>query len=180
MGTTFAGTDRQAAFAVTMLTELHGSADAGQAAFDASVAAGRLSTRGQVRDAIDWLLAKRDEHRAARKAAGQVTALGVVAKHDLVHGDCLTGTFGIARVVKAQAGHLYATRLEGEGATADYSYWAGGLAIMGRDATLRKLTLAEAIALSAARGKCIRCNRTLKLAESIAAGMGKVCAGYFA
>ena len=78
MGTTFAGTDRQAAFAVTMLTELHGSGDAGQAAFDASVTAGKLSTRGQVRDAIDWLLAKRDEHRAARNLCFGLTALTFV------------------------------------------------------------------------------------------------------
>lgn len=180
MTITFAGSERQAGFIVGMLAEIHGDAGKGQDAFDASVAAGKLSTREAVRNAIDWTIAKRDEFRAARKADVRTVASTVVAEHALEHGDCMTGTFGIARVVKAQAGHLYATKLEGEGAAADYVYWPGGIAIMGRDAELRKLTLAEAIALSAARSKCIRCNRKLKLAASIEAGMGKVCAGYFA
>lgn len=173
----------QAKFVRDMITEIWGAAQV------EDILAGAIARRGfadrmATKRSINDLIAKRDAVRADRRAAGIVagaaTREATVAKFELAHNDCLTGeTYGVARVVKAQAGHLYATKMEGEGASADYVYWPGGLDRVGADPTTRKLTFAEALALSAARGKCCRCNRKLKANKSVEAGIGPVCKSYF-
>jgi Family of unknown function (DUF6011) len=168
-------TPAQARFIVSLVTEVY-ALDAEGAEAKATQLLEKPVTRADVSRLIDGLISARDYTRQADRAARVSGARAeVIARHELAHGDVLKGAYGIGRVVKAQAGHLYAMLLEGVGAEADYVYWPRGLETMGADATARKLTFDEACEISAARGKCIICNRRLKAGASVKAGIGPVC-----
>jgi hypothetical protein len=76
----------------------------------------------------------------------------------------------IVKVQASQAGRLYGKVLNGQ----SFDYSPGAM----RD-IVRKLTLEEAAAYGRATGICCCCGRTLTNPESIAAGIGPICAGRF-
>lgn len=142
-----------------------------------AAAADRLATltRWQdVRDAIDSAIALRDTlRRQARALAPAPTAAAPVTGEAVAvaKGDVLRLEDGtVVRVKLSQTGNLYAMA-RGPQDTA-FSYAAG---ILRRMTGARRLTMAEALELSAAWGECVRCGRTLTASKSVAAGIGPVC-----
>lgn len=78
------------------------------------------------------------------------------------------------------SGRLYAKRLQvtdhgdGEPATVTFDYAPGAVHTLTPD---DRMTLDQARAFGALYGTCIRCGRTLTDDDSIAAGIGPICAG---
>lgn len=87
------------------------------------------------------------------------------------------GKVAIAKVVRAVhgSGRQYAKQLDPETGVFEY---VGGLLAEVRQSGV-PLTLERAKELGHLYGRCIRCGRTLTDEASIAAGIGKVCAGKF-
>lgn len=84
--------------------------------------------------------------------------------------------FKVQRAVHG-SGHLYAKRLvpgHGYGAKAKFEYAPGVLKTL---SAATKMSLEKAKAFGALYGTCCVCGRTLTNEESIAAGIGPVCAG---
>lgn len=87
------------------------------------------------------------------------------------------------QIAKQGSGRLYAKRLEvtpgadGERATATFTYVAGAIHTLRAD---WKVTADEAAKFGALYGLCMACGRDLTDENSIARGIGPVCAKYFA
>jgi hypothetical protein len=77
----------------------------------------------------------------------------------------------VVRVKLSGTGNLYGMART---PTATGFEYAGSIARM-RMTGARRLTMAEALTLSAAWGECVRCGRTLTDPNSVAAGIGPVC-----
>lgn len=105
---------------------------------------------------------------AAQRPAGQA-----------VGGPVTEGYYLVAeqpwRAVVSKQNRLYAMRLDLD--TGKWEYVAGGLRTV---ATGRPMTLDEAKAYGKLYGRCMVCGATLTDPESIAAGIGPICAGRWA
>lgn len=97
---------------------------------------------------------------------------GTAAPATVVDGEGMYATADdrIVKVQESQAGRLYAKVLTG----GSFEYAPGAM----RD-IVRKLTLDEAKAYGKVTGQCCVCARKLTNEDSIAAGIGPVCAGRF-
>lgn len=125
---------------------------------------GRL-TAAQERSARS-MYAKAQERRANRPANQQapenpVTEVGMYRLGD-----------EIFRVKKSRAGRLYAMRFTPNGETR-FQYVGGAIYRLSAD---NRMTLADARAVGAEVGICCVCGRDLIVEESVAAGIGPVCA----
>lgn len=78
----------------------------------------------------------------------------------------------VFKTKRAQAGHLYALRLEG-------TSWEYARGAMGKIGTEHKLTLEQAKQYGQLTGICCCCGRTLTNEESIAEGIGPICKGKY-
>lgn len=158
-------TDKQTAFLSTLL----GEKDLTGTAFPAWTqdVCQELTTR-EASAAIDALLKLPRARRTPDGGGGQEVSEGMW----LVGASVATG-----RVFKVQAargsGNLYAKEL----VDGSFQYVAGAARTLARQG--RKLTLEEAKAYGALYGTCCVCGRTLSDEDSIAAGIGPVCATRF-
>ena len=82
----------------------------------------------------------------------------------------------VYKVVLSNSGYPYAKKLDQE--TGDWEYVRGGMAILRKDYT-EPLSLEKAKELGQLYGICQRCGATLTNEESIANGIGPICAGKF-
>lgn len=141
------------------------------AAWDRSAALGTPS-KGQASAVIDALVnadwAPRPEPTKPVDEDGQAT--------DPAKWDCFIGADG--RVIKVDvargSGRLYAKVLDREAGVWEYTPGLRHLL-----AGARRMTLAEAVELSAHYERCVRCWQKLTLASSIAQSMGDRCASKF-
>lgn len=130
-------------------------------------------TKKEASDAIETLLATPKAAPAQHPDAQpkDVTFTAPEGMHKV--GDEI---FKVQRAVHG-SGHLYCKRLipgEGYGAKATFVYAPG---FMKNLSAATKMTLEEAKAFGALYGTCCVCGRTLTNEESIAAGIGPICAG---
>lgn len=96
------------------------------------------------------------------------------APEDVEEGFYVVGTH-VAKVQRAihGSGHLYAKRLTEEG----WVFWPRALPIVAREG--RRMTAEEAGEYGRLYGFCIACGATLTDEESIARGIGPICATKF-
>ena len=126
---------------------------------------GRLTERQE--EAARNLYARSQERQAARQAeapANPVTEQGVYERDGIVY-----------RVKRSQAGRLYASRYNPEGARGDRFVYASGAVY--RLSADDRISLERAKELGAQWSQCCVCGRDLSATESVEAGIGPVCAG---
>ena len=122
-----------------------------------------MSTR-QASGWIDYLLAQ--PRRAASATSATVTEDGMYQTPE--------GVIFKVQIAKQGSGNLYAKRLDTD--TLSFVYAPGAL----RDLTpAMKMSLEAAQAFGRLYGVCCQCGRDLTDEDSIAAGIGPVCAGKF-
>lgn len=129
-------------------------------------------TRDGASKLIDWL-------KSLPVSAPEVTQR---TKHTpLTDGIYVTDDGRTIKVQEARTGngHLYAKIMDTDGSFRFVSGLVGQLASMFQHSKAHKMTLDEAAKYGALYGKCIECGRTLTDENSIAAGIGPICAQKF-
>jgi hypothetical protein len=156
--TMFAGTERQAAFALSLLTEIYsGDRDAAQAAFDASVAAGKMGTRQAVSKGIDFLIAQRDARRAATRAAAPVAPVVAHGHYALPGAEAGAWEFYVVKAGTGRwAGRTFCNRYRSD--YLDRLTMAQQAAVMGR---IAEDVDAAGQAFAAQSERCRMCGRRL-------------------
>lgn len=135
-----------------------------------SISAGTL-TKGAASENIDLLLnsPKRDTSDD-HKVVSQPKVTPVVG----YYVDEASQTF--YEVVKSKAGKHYAKKFEVQGKTGKWLYAPGAIKSY---ADWKKISLDDAAQFGIAHGVCLCCGRTLTAPESVAAGIGPICAQKF-
>jgi hypothetical protein len=162
-------TEKQVKFITTLMDDRQVP---GATAHDLKVAitAGTL-TKGAASEKIDMLLSypKRDKS-GDHKVVSQPKMTPVPGFY--VNEE--TETF--YEVVASKAGKHYAKRFHVQGKTGKWRYAPGEI----KDyASWKKVSLTDAAQFGIAHGVCLCCGRTLTNPESVAAGIGPICAAKF-
>lgn len=165
-------TEKQIAFFRSLNVQLGADADA-IAAIEAGLKSSGLWNRKAMSDYIDRLVAerklqeaKRSEAKPSARAADDSSLEGFHEVDGVV--------YKVQRAVHG-SGHLYAKQLDPNSGSFDYV----GRAPLAKLSERTVLTLERAKELGHLYGVCVRCGRTLTDENSIAAGIGPICAGKF-
>lgn len=126
----------------------------------AALAAPRAAVRADHADPLPVAL------REPARSPGLVTEDGMYRTAD--------GTIWKVQRAVNGSGHLYAKRLVVEDGSGSFVYEPGAIRRLSPD---NRMTLEEAKAFGQLYGVCCQCGRTLTDEQSIADGIGKVCAG---
>jgi hypothetical protein len=139
-------------------------------------------TRAQISSVIDQLLSRPD----APEATVRIRETGKRALQEATGGKGITedgmyqapdGTVYKVQFAKNGSGNLYAKKLTiDEDGNGTFAYAPGAITTLRPD---WKMTLVQAQAFGKLYGICCRCGRDLTDEESIAAGIGPICAGKF-
>ena len=158
-------TDRQIAYIRDLVVALYGTDNMPEVMLDLRDD-DMLASAASASAAIDRLRATLAAQRARR---GAVAPAPAPARAALAQG--MYRREGIVyRVVRAQAGHLYAKALNP--ATGAFDYAPGAMrALTPED----RMTVSEAAAYGRQIGRCCVCGATLTDPESVARGIGPIC-----